>query len=443
MRVLTPRRRGEKWGHRAKCCTASIRIQPRFCGVILAHVIALNPTQRQAAAFRRYAGTARYVYNWALAESESDYRAGRKVDLNALKRRWNLEKPDWAREAPRDANSQPFADLRVARANFFRRIREGRPGPKGAPRFKRKGVHDGFYVANDKFRFDGRSVRLPKVGWVRCREALRFGGKILSGRVKLVAGRWYLSVQVEVADGQVARQRNATRRSVVGVDVGLTTLATLSTGEKIEGPKPLKSTLKKLRRASRSHSRKQKGSNRRKRSAERLARLHRRIRNVRVDALHKLTTKICRENQAVVIEDLDASAMGRSLRLGRSVADASLREVRRQLEYKAPLHGCRLLVADRWFPSSKSCSSCGEVNPTVTLGVSHWVCPGCGKMHDRDENAAKNLEAYAAGGCPDAKNGRGEEGSGRERLGETVLNETSTGCTDSLVRLRQQGRTDG
>ena len=370
--------------------------------MILAHKIALNPTRRQAEALLRAAGTARYTYNWALEQWTVDYAAGGKPNAMALKNRWNKEKPEWVKESPRDANATAFADLRTAFTNFFRRVKAGGNGPKGYPRFRRRGVKDGFGLANDKFRFDGKAVRLPVIGWIRCREALRLGGKILSGRVKLEAGRWYLSVQVQFPHGAGGREPAATRRPAIGVDLGLTTLATLSTGEKIEGPRPLAKARKKLRRAQRAHSRKKKGSNRRKRSAARIGRLHRRVRNVRQDFLHKLTTRLTGKNHVVVLEDLNVKGMmsRKGLKLGQAVADASFGELRRQIEYKAPLYGTKLVFADRFFPSSKACSNCGEVNPGVVLGVKRWACPGCGEPHDRDLNAAKNLERLA-GGSPE------------------------------------------
>ena len=173
-------------------------------------------------------------------------------------------------------------------------------------------------------------------------------------------------------------------------------MATPSNGEKVDGPKPLRKALKKLRRYSRQHSRKKKGSKNREKSRIRLARLHRRIRNIRKDSIHRLTTKLCRENQAVVIEDLSVRGMMRNRRLARHIADMGWCEFRRQLEYKSKIYGTRLVIADRWFPSSKKCSYCGAVRDELSLGERTFCCSSCGFKLDRDLNAARNLENLLA-----------------------------------------------
>lgn len=353
--------------------------------MILAHRIQLDPTPAQREYFARACGVARFTWNWALAEWGRRYAAGEKPNAANLKKAWNSLKHKqfpWVAETHKDANQQPFTDLQVAFINFFKKRAR-------YPNFKKRGVHDTFYVSNDKMRLDGEAVVLPKLGRVRMTEALRFPGKILSARVSRDADRWFIAVQVDTEQRpKVAQQR----RDVIGVDLGLTTLAVLSTGEKIEGPKALKKNLERLRRLSRSHSRKQRGSSNRRKAVMRLARLHRHIRNIRSDFMHKVTTKLCRENQAVIIEDLNVQGIGNLKNTRRSVADAGMRELRRQLEYKSVLFGTRLVVADRWFPSTKTCRSCGVVGPKLDLKTRVWTCSTCGAEHDRDVNAAKNLE---------------------------------------------------
>lgn len=350
----------------------------------LAHHIALDPTPEQSAFFARAAGTSRFVYNWALAEWHQQYRAGQKPNGARLKKQFNAIKRDqfpWVLEVHRDASAQPFTNLQRAFVNFF-------AGRAKRPVFKKKKEGAGsFYVANDKLRVVGKAVILPKVGRVKMREALRFDGKICGASVSRDADRWSIAIQVEV--GEVHKER--TGDGVVGVDLGLTSLVTLSTGKKVAGPKALRHGLQRLRRLSRRHGRKQKGSRNRKKATLQLARCHRRIKNVRRDHAHKLTTRLCRENQTVVIEDLSIAGMVQHPHLSRAISDAGWGEIQRQLTYKTVIFAALLLVADRWFPSSKKCFRCGELRASLLLSERVFCCERCGYTEDRDVNAAQNL----------------------------------------------------
>ena len=358
--------------------------------MILAHRIRLVPTPRQADYFLRACGTTRFVWNEALRRWKDAYEAGEKPSGRKLKKAFNADKYErwpWLREVHRDAHARPFDDLQAAFANFFRRVKTG-AGKVGYPKFKKKGkAGDSFYVANDKLAFDGRRIRLPKVGWIKLREALRFDGKVVGATISRTADRWHVSVQVDVGE----RRKERTSDFTVGVDLGIKASATLSTGEVVEGPKALDRNIKKLRRLSRRHSRKEKGSRGRRKSAVRLARLHARIADVRSDWTHKLSTRLCRENQAVGIEDLHVAGMARNRKLARRIADEAWGQFRWQLTYKAPMFGTKLVVHDRWFPSSKRCSRCGVVRSDLPLAVRTFECVACGLRIDRDLNASRNL----------------------------------------------------
>jgi putative transposase len=349
----------------------------------LSHKVALDPTVKQEGYFRRAAGTARFVWNWALAQWKERYEQGEKPNALKLKKLWNdikgCEYP-WVYEVHKDVNQQPFSNLQKAFQRFFK-------GEAGYPNFKKKGIHDSFYISNDKLKVDGTRIYIPRLGWIRMREALRFDGKILSATVSREAQRWFVSIQIDVGD---AYSRERTADGVVGVDLGVTTLATLSTGEKIESPKPLRKFLKRLKTSQRRVNRRVKGSKNRSKAVQQLARLHRRIKDTRHDALHKLTSKLTHENQVVAIENLNVKGMMANHHLAQAVSDVGFHEFRRQLTYKAELTGTEVVVVDRWFPSSKTCSQCGMYHEHLMLAQRTLHCV-CGLEIDRDHNAAINL----------------------------------------------------
>ena len=296
------------------------------------HKIALEPTADQERQFRRAAGVARFTWNWALAEWKAWYKAGKKPSAMALKKRFNAIKGElfpWVYESPRDANAQPFANLDKAYKRFF-------GGDAKYPKFKKKGkCRDAFYVANDKFHVEGDVITLPRVGKVKMREALRFGGKVVCATVSRTANRWFVSISVEVDLPVLACETQARR---AGVDLGVKNLATVASLDDeiiIEGPKPLRAGLRRLRRLNRSLSRKAKGSKNREKARLRLARCYARIANVRVDALHKLTTRLVRTYGCIVIEDLGVKGMLRNGKLARVISDMGFGEFRRQFGIQA------------------------------------------------------------------------------------------------------------
>ncbi|HRE18995.1 MAG TPA: RNA-guided endonuclease TnpB family protein [Rhodocyclaceae bacterium] len=390
----------------------------------LTHKIALCPTPEQADYFARACGTARRVWNWALGEWSKQYAAGQKPNAMALKKQFNATKYSdpqwldangqaWLKTIHRDAHSQPFAHLAKAWNRFFSEIKAGKPAHE--PQFKKKGrCRDSFYVANDKFAVSDKAIRLPKIGDVTMTEALRFEGKILGATVSRTADRWFVAIQLEVPETPFYLARKA--HAETGIDLGIKAAATLSSGEAIEAPRPLKAALRRLKIRARRISRKleaakvaagfapkarwPKGtrlpvSNNRKKSSATLARLHARIANIRADFTHKLTTRLCRENQAVVIEDLHVKGMLANDKLARAISDVGFGMFRSQIEYKAKRYGTRLVIADRWYPSSRLCSVCDWKNEALTLKDREWTCAQCGTHHDRDLNAAQNLKRLA------------------------------------------------
>jgi len=411
----------------------------------LAHKIELRPTAQQKAYFRQAAGCARFTWNWAVAHWTEDFEAGHATTWSQLKKRFNAIKYEafpWMKEVHRDAHAEPFANLGKMTRQFFSDMKAGKNAHK--PQFKKKDqCLDSFYVANDKFAVNGARIKLPKIGWVDMTESLRFAGKILSATVSRTADRWFVSIQVDVPKETAKRKRIS--HHVEGVDLGVKTAVVLSTGEGIESPQPLKKALRRLRIRQRRLSRKleaakreakiegkvPKGtklpaSNNRRQDAAALARLHARIANVRSDFTHKLTTRLVSENKAIGIEDLCVQEMVKNHRLALALSDVGFGEIRRQLEYKSVLYGTAVVVADRFFPSSKRCSCCGYILPELPLSVREWTYPPCGSHHDRDVNAAQNLKRLAT--CSIRKT--------NELSALPMANQMATSGTESCVKAR-------
>jgi putative transposase len=360
----------------------------------LAHKIELDPTVAQAIYFAKACGVARFTYNWALAEWKKQYQEGKKPRESELAKQLNsikaIEFP-WMLEVTKTAPQHAILNLGSAYKRFFKK--QGK-----YPRFKKKGNRDSFRADDgpkgkysDAVKIVGKEITLPRIGRVRMKQKLRFGnGRIISVTVSRTAHKWFASITVEVEHTKPIRENQA----VVGVDLGIKSLVVLSDGTVFENPKALMSNLNKLKRLSRSLSRKQKGSANRKKARMKLARLHYRISCIRKDALHKVTTFLTKKYTLIGIEDLNVSGMVKNRKLARAISDIGFGEFRRQLTYKSELYGSNLFVADRWFPSSKTCSSCDAVKETLELSERSWIC-ACGAEHNRDVNAAINLKMLA------------------------------------------------
>lgn len=384
--------------------------------MILSHKIELKPNKKQEEYFIKAAGTARFVYNWGLAEWKRQYAEGGKPSENELRRYFNSLKYQefpWLKEMHRDSHSQPFKNLGNAFKKFFKK--QGK-----YPKFKKLSSGRSFYLANEVFSVGEKYIKFPKIGKVRAKQSLRFEGKIMSATVSQDADRWFISVSVEMPEYR--KERNSD--GIVGIDLGLNSLLTLSNGDKVEAAKPLKKHLKKLKRLSKKLSRKQKESESRKKARLRLAKLHRRIKRIRLDQIHKITTKICCENQTIVIEDLSVKNMIKNRRLSRHISDVAWGEIKRQLEYKTQIYKGKLVVANRFYPSSKTCSRCGNVKENLKLSERFYKCDECGLEIDRDLNAAINLSTLGYRGFQ--AGGEGSSGDEASPHHETILNETGT-----------------
>ncbi|NLI97323.1 IS200/IS605 family element transposase accessory protein TnpB [bacterium] len=378
--------------------------------MLLSHKIALAPTAEQEAYFRRACGTARFVYNWGLDRWKKWYEGWKELSedqkkttskpskeaLGKILRRAVMFNPGWfwLREVDSHIPTGALRNLGAAFANTFRRLKQGQK--PGFPNFKKKGIHDSFYVHNRCMEFNGKRLLLRRgkitgPTTIKMREVLRFEGKIQGGAISREADRWFIAVQVEVKD--YAKPRTADKK--VGIDLGvLRAVTTSEQGIVYDSPKPLKTMLYRLKRKSRQLTKKKKGSANRERARNQLARLHRDIRNIRQDFLHKTTTQLCSENQAIMIEDLNVKGMLANRRVARAIGDIGMFEFRRQLDYKTKIYGSELVVADRWFASSRTCSKCGSKKDELKLSERVFRCSSCGLEIDRDLNAAINLLNY-------------------------------------------------
>ncbi|MBD2892823.1 IS200/IS605 family transposase ISTel3 [Actinomadura sp. RB99] len=349
------------------------------------------PTPQQATQLVRTFGCVRLVYNKALEEHIRVFRTeGRHLGLNEASARLTQWKRDPAFRFLAEVSSVPLQQalrhLRSAFTNFF-------SGRARHPSFKsrKKGkasaeyTRSAFAYRNDELTLAKMDAPL-RVVWSR---PLPSGATPSRGTVtRDAAGRWFVSL---LCEDSVAALPPVAQRT--GVDFGITALATLSTGEKVTNPRYGDRDRKRLAEAQRSLFRKRKGSANRAKARRRVARVHARIADRRRDFLHKLSTRLVRENQVVVIEDLGVGNMLKNPSLARAIADAGWRELRTMLEYKADWYGRELTVVDRWFPSSKLCSSCGRRASAMPLAVREWSCAACGARHDRDVNAAQNILA--------------------------------------------------
>lgn len=366
--------------------------------IFRAYKTELDPNNVQRNVLLKHAGAARFAFNWGLAKRKQEYEETGKSsnaieqhrELNALKK---TEFP-WFYEVSKAAPQEALRDLDKAYQNFFRRVKN-REKP-GFPRFKSRKNGIGSFRLTGRIRISKTHIKLPRIGWLRLKEHGYIpvnGIHILSVTVSESAGRWFLSVQCK-KDIKITEAIGES----VGVDLGIKDLAVTSEGVRFKNPKPLKKAQVKLKRLQRELSRRRKGGKNREKTRKKIAKVHKIITNIRRDTLHKVTTTIVAKTKpdserpsVVVIEDLNVSGMLSNNHLAQSISDVGFAKFRRQLEYKTTWYGSELIVADRFFASSRLCRHCGCINSELTLSDREWVCD-CGAILNRDLNAAINLK---------------------------------------------------
>jgi putative transposase len=350
----------------------------------------IRPNNKQITMLRQHCGTARFAYNWGLSQRLKQYEETKKSD-NAIQQHKTLNKLkktefSWMYAVSKCAPQEALRDLDVAYKKFFRE-------KKGFPNFKKKREGRGSFRLTGSIEIFTDKVKIPKIGFIRLKEK-NYLPKIKPSQITIseICGKWFVSFNTTVEN-----KVEALSNDIIGIDLGINKLAVLSTGIIFKNPKSLNKGLKRLKHAQKSLSKKAKGSNNRKKAIRNVAKQHFKISNIRKDAIHKMTTLITKNKVSkVVIEDLSVSNMIKNHKLAKSISDCSFYEIRRQLEYKLKEIGTELIIADRFFPSSKLCSNCNNKKDELNLSERTYICEKCGIEIDRDYNSSLNLRGYTA-----------------------------------------------
>ena len=353
----------------------------------------LKVNKQQRLLLAQHAGVARHAWNQGLAlcqqviihnklNPEDKIKFPTAIDLHKWLVASVKSQCQWYYEVSKCAPQYALRYLSEAFKSFFKKN-------TGFPKFKKKGKHDSFTL-DGAIHIEQKKVKVPVIGWLKTYEVLPFGYQPKSVTISKQADKWFVSWKIEVETSQ-----NPKKQPCVGVDLGINHLAILSTGEVFDGLKSYKKYESKLARMQYLNRHKKVGSNNYIKSQIKIARLHQKIANMRKDTLHKITTYISKNHAVIGIEDLNVSGMLANGKLSKAIADMGFYEFRRQLEYKTQLYGSKLVVVDRFYPSSKTCSSCGEKKSSLSLSQRVFKCEKCGFECDRDVNAAINLKQEA------------------------------------------------
>jgi len=362
--------------------------------IIRAYKRELDPNNRTRTLLSKNAGVSRFAYNWSLyrrierfnTQEDKEKFTNAKNELKYLVKIKKQEFP-WMLEVSNRSVESAIRDLDRAFSNFWKNRKQN----VGFPKFKKKGV------SVDSFRLYGsikplsRYIQLPKLGKIRLKEKIeKITGRITSATVSRVADRWYVSLLVE----EEIEEPKPIEGRTVGVDLGINTFAVVSDDTEIDSPRPLKKLEKKLKKVQKAKDRKEKGSKNRRKAVLQLARIHRKIANIRSDFLHRISTELTKTKATIVVEDLNVKGMMKNHHLAKNISDQGWGMFVRLLGYKAGWYGSELVKADRWFASSKICHNCDYRLKKLPLHIREWTCPQCNTHHFRDKNASINLEQY-------------------------------------------------
>lgn len=374
----------------------------------ISHKIELKPNNKAKTHFKKAFGCARLAYNWALAKWQENYKLGIKSSAYDLQKEFNAIKKEqypFVYEVSKYATQQPFRDLDRAFKKYFADLKKGKVS---YPKFKKKRDNQGSYYIGGEYLIikDNKYLKIPNLGFVKLKEPLRFTGKINNIVISQKANKFFASFSMEITKAEYKRTHKKVKKSrlSVGIDLGISSFATLSNGLQIQAPKPLDKLTKLITRRQRQLNKKQhpktkgealkgvKKSNNYIKASNKLCKLHTRISNIRLDFIHKLTTHLVTYYDCIGLETLQASNMLKNHRLAKSLSDVSFYKFNEILEYKAKYNGVSITRADRFYPSSKTCSHCGAVKSKLSLSQRIFICDECGYKIDRDLNASINLQ---------------------------------------------------
>ena len=353
----------------------------------------LNPTEEQKVLINKTFGCVRFVYNWGLAKKKEAWEKDKKYitrfefqkELPLLKK---SEEYGWLKIPAAQSLINSLINLDLAYKNFFREVKKG--NKTGFPKFKSKNSKQSVQFPND-VSIKRNQIRLPKIGLVKYYKSREIEGKIKTTTVsKTPAGRYFVSILCDTGV-PFPEKKEIKKSTAVGIDLGIKTFAYTSDGQVVENQKYLEQSLKKLRVEQRSLARKKKGSKSRERQRLKVAKVYEKVANQRKDFLHNISTELIRRYDTIVIEDLNIKDMIQNKNLARAISDCGWWNFREMLTYKAEWYGKNLVVIDKFEPSSKMCSGCGEINKELKLSDRKWECKSCKTNHDRDFNAAKNI----------------------------------------------------
>ncbi len=354
------------------------------------HKIALRPNSVQEHWFHSQCGYARFAYNNGLSDFKSGLESNEfrsEVDLN---NRWNKQKKEyeWAKAQDQRAGLYAIKALANSISRWSNKI-------SGFPKYKKRGHKLSYTTDEQAVRIDGKRIKLPKIGWVKMFQELRFEGKIIRVTLSKMAQRWFVSITVDT--GTPNTPRDTRGLPIIGIDVGINSLATLDNGKHYDNPRPLKRFERKLAREQRKLSRKKFLSNNWYKQKERVAKLHYRIACIREDAHQQATTEIVNMASVIGIETLMITNMLKNRKLAKALSDSALGGFLSKLKSKAEVLGIPVIESPQFFASSKTCSSCGYVKDELSLSERQFNCDFCYKSIDRDQNAAINLKNLAVG----------------------------------------------
>ena len=373
----------------------------------ISHKIELKPNNKAKTHFKKAFGCARLAYNWGLAKWEENYKLGIKASIYDIRKEFNAIKREqfpFTYEVSAYATNQPFLFLDRAFKKYFSDLKKGKVS---YPKLKKKKENQGsYYIGGVSVSIkDNKYLKVQNLGLVKMKEALRFNGKINSVTISQKADKFYASFEMEISKEEYERTHKKVKdnRTSVGIDLGISNFATLSNGLQIQSPKPLAKLTRLIVRRQRQLNKKQhpktksdvlkgvKKSNNYVKANMKVSKLHTRIANTRLDFLHKFTSHLVRKYGEIFLETLSAKNMMKNHKLAKSLSDVSLSKFNEILEYKAKYNGVSITRADRFYPSSKTCSHCGAINSKLSLSQRTFICDECGYTIDRDYNASINL----------------------------------------------------